>query len=109
MPSSDRGEKRPGDARRAADRHHDQEVDHVFEREGRIEAEDFRTERAAEAGEAGAEGKCQPNMRVDIDAEPARDALVVDRGAQPAAETRLARMNCSAIVSTPQTTMISSR
>ena len=41
----------------AADRHHDQEVDHEFQREIRIEPEDFRAERAAEAGEAAAEGE----------------------------------------------------
>src|SRR5215510_10150012 len=31
-----RGHERTGDARGAADRHHDQKIDHVFEREGRI-------------------------------------------------------------------------
>ena len=32
--------------------------------------------------------KVRANTRVDVDAEPARDARVVDRGAQPAAEAR---------------------
>src|SRR6202163_703717 len=32
-----RGEERPGDARRAADRHHDQKIDHELERKIRIE------------------------------------------------------------------------
>ena len=106
----DRGEERPGDARRAADRHHDQKVDHVFEREGRIEAENFRAQRAAEAGKPGAEGEGEREHRADIDAEPARHAPVVDRGAQPAAEAGLGEdATASAIVSRPQITMISSR
>src|SRR5246127_5748469 len=82
-----RGGEGTGDARRAADRHHDQEVDHVFEREGRIEAENFGAERAAESREARSDGKRQAEDRVDVDAEPAGNARVVDRGAQPAAET----------------------
>src|SRR3954471_7924808 len=43
--------KRPRDARGAAHGHDDQKVDHEFEREARIEPEDFRAERAAEARE----------------------------------------------------------
>ena len=53
-----------------------------------IEAEDLRAERAAEPGKARAEREGHGEHRVDIDAEPARDALIVDRGAQPAAEAR---------------------
>src|SRR5262249_54866655 len=82
-----RGGEGTGDARGAADRHHDQEVDHVFERKGRIEAENLGAERAAESGEARPDGKRQAEDRVDVDAEPAGDARVVDRGAQSAAET----------------------
>src|ERR1043165_5862989 len=44
-----RGDERPGDARGAADGDHDQKVDHEFERELRVEAEDLGAERAAEA------------------------------------------------------------
>src|SRR5450755_1130207 len=87
----ERGEKRTRDARRAADRHHDQEVDHEFEREGRIEAQDFGAERAAEAGEARPESEGERENPIDIDAQPARYAAVVDRGAQAAAETRVGK------------------
>ena len=75
----ERGEERSGDARGAADRHHDQEIDHEFQREGRVEAEDLRAERAAEAGEAGAEREGEREHAVDVDAEPARHARVIDR------------------------------
>src|SRR4029078_7237873 len=47
-----RREKRPGDAGRAADGDHDQEVDHELQRKIRIEAEDFGAQRAAKAGKA---------------------------------------------------------
>ena len=53
-----------------------------------IEAQDFRAERAAEAGEAGADREGDGKHRADLDAEPARHARIVDRGAQPAAEAR---------------------
>src|ERR1044072_2918101 len=43
-----RGDERAGDARRAADRHHDQEVDHELEWEVRVEPEDLGAERAAQ-------------------------------------------------------------
>ena len=49
----------------------------------------FGAERAAEAGEAGAEGEGEGEHPIDVDAEPARHAAVVDRGAQPAAEAGL--------------------
>src|SRR3954470_19474461 len=81
-----RGDERSGDARGAADCHHDQKIDHVFEREGRVEAENLGPERPAEAGKAGPEGEGQGKDRIDVDAEAARDPRVVDRRAQPAAE-----------------------
>src|SRR5712691_579410 len=49
---NDRGEERPGNARGAADRHHDQKVDHELERKLRVEAENLGAERAAEARQA---------------------------------------------------------
>ena len=64
-------------------------VDHVFEREGRIETENFRAERTAKPGEPGAEGEGDRKDRADIDAEAARYALIIDRGAQAAAEAGL--------------------
>ena len=48
--------------------------------------EDLGAERAAEAGQARAEREGEREHRVDVDAEAARDARVVDRGAQAAAE-----------------------
>src|SRR5579883_173043 len=85
----DRGDERARDAGGAADRDDDEKVDEVLEREDRIEAEDLRAERAAERSEPGAEREGETEHCADIDAEPARDALVVDRGAQPAAEPGL--------------------
>src|SRR3981189_716811 len=56
-----RGQKRPGDAGRAADSHHDQKVDHEFQRKIRIEAEDLRAQGTAETGETAParESKCE--------------------------------------------------
>ena len=85
-PMQQRGDERTGDAGGAADRHHDQEIDHVFERKGRIEAENLGPERPAKAGKARPEREGQGEHRVDVDAEAARDPRVVDRRAQPAAE-----------------------
>src|SRR5258705_492330 len=82
----DRGKERPGDARRAAYRDDDEEVDHVFERKDGIEAENLRAQGAAEAGEPRADRKRDGEHRPHIDAEPARLALIVHGGAQPAAE-----------------------
>src|SRR4029453_6100531 len=62
-----RGYERPGDARGAADRHHDQKIDHVFEREGRIEAENLGAERPAQPGEPGPDGEGEREHRVDVD------------------------------------------
>ena len=83
-----RGEERPGDAGGAADRHHDQEVDHEFQRKIRIEPEDLRAQRAAEAGKAAAEREGEGEHLRHVDAEPAGGARIVDRRAQPAAEPR---------------------
>src|SRR5450432_3216318 len=55
----ERRQKGPRDRGRAADGHNDQEVDHEFEREIRIKAEDFRAQRAAEACESATKGKCK--------------------------------------------------
>ena len=55
----------------------------------RIEAEDFGAERAAKSREPGAERERDAKHRADIDAESARHALIVNRGAQAAAEPRL--------------------
>ena len=86
MPSSVGGGERAADRAEPADRDHDQHVDQVGEREGRIEADDLDRERAAEAGEPAAEREGEREGAVDIDAEAARHALVVDRGAHLRAE-----------------------
>ena len=54
----------------------------------RIEPEDLGAERAAEAGKPGAEGEGEGEHLRHVDAEPARRARIVDRGAQAAAEAR---------------------
>src|SRR5450755_4987604 len=87
----ERGEKRARDARSAADRHHDQKVDHEFEREGRIEPQNFGAERAAEAGKARPKGEGKGENPIDIDAQPARHAAIVDRGAQATAKARVGK------------------
>src|SRR5262249_42678725 len=74
-----RGGERTGDAGGTADRYHDQEIDHVFEREGRIESENLRAQRAAEPGQAGTYGEGQGEHGVDVDAQSAGDARIVDR------------------------------
>jgi hypothetical protein len=85
----DGGHEGAGDARGTADGHDDQEIDQVFERKIRIEAEDLGAERAAERGQARPEREGESEHRPDVDAQPARHALVIDRRAQPAAEPRL--------------------
>ena len=65
---------------------HDQHIDQIGEREGRLEADNLDRERAAEAGEPGAEREGQRERAIDVDAEPARHALVIDRGAHLLAE-----------------------
>ena len=52
----------------------------------RIETDDLDGQRAAEPGEPGAEREGDGEGAVDIDAEAARHALVVDRGAHLGAE-----------------------
>src|SRR6267154_5667317 len=63
-------EKRPGDAGRTADGHHDQKIDHEFQRKIRIESQNLRAQGAAEAGQTAAEreGKCKYLRRVDAEA-----------------------------------------
>src|SRR5262249_31837024 len=51
-----------------------------------IEPDDLDGERAAEAREPAAERKSDGEHAIDVDAEPARHALVVDRGAHLRAE-----------------------
>ena len=54
-----------------------------------IQADDLDGERAAEAGKPAAERKGDRERRVDVDAETARHALVVDGGAHLGAEARV--------------------
>ena len=54
-----------------------------------IEADDLDGKRAAEAGETAAERKCNGKYRLDVDAEAARHALIVDGGAYLRAEVRV--------------------
>src|SRR5450631_3819668 len=86
-----RGEKRASNARCAPDRHHDQKVDHEFEREAWVETQDLDTERATEAGQARPKGESERENPIDVDAEPARHPSIVDGGAQAAAEARVGK------------------
>src|ERR1044072_2093136 len=76
-----RRDERSGDARRAADGHQDQEVDQELEGEVRIEPEDSRAERAAEARKPRADRERDGEYGVDVDAKPARAAGHNHRGA----------------------------
>ena len=87
MPSSKRCQERPGDAGGAADGHHDQKVDHEFQRKIRIEPEDLRAQRAAQSGKAASEREGEGKHLRHVDAEPAGGAWIVHRRAQPAAES----------------------
>ena len=83
-----RGVEDAGDAAEPADRHHDQEIDQVFERILRIEAEKLGAEPAAERRHAAAEGEGDGEQPIDVDAERFRHAPVVDRGADLRADAR---------------------
>src|SRR6266581_7666091 len=72
-----RGQKRSGDRGRSADGHHDQEVDHEFEREIWIEAEDFRAQRAAKAGKPATKSKGEGKYLRYVDAEATRGARII--------------------------------
>ena len=76
--------------RRAADRDDDQEIDHELERERRIEAEDLRAERAAEAGEAGADRE----RRRRRSAPTLMPSPRATRGSSTAARSRLPKRVC---------------
>ena len=86
MPSTRGGGERAADRAQAADRDHDQHVHQVGEGEGRVEADHLDGERAAQPGEAAAEREGEHEGAVDVDAQAARHALVVDRRAHPRAE-----------------------
>src|SRR4030088_3610385 len=74
-----RGNEGAGNRAEPADRDHDQDIDQVGEGEGVIEADYLDGKRPAEAGKTAAERKGDGEDAIDIDAEAARHALVVDR------------------------------
>ena len=86
MPSTTGGGERAGDRAEAADRHNDQDVDQISQRERGIETDDLDGERAAQPGKPAAEREGDGEGAVDVDAEAARHALIVDRGAHAGAE-----------------------
>ena len=77
-----------GDLPEPADRDHDQEVDQVFERVLRIEAEELGAEPAAERRHAAAEREGDGEQAIDIDADRFGHAPVVDGGADLGADPR---------------------
>src|SRR5216683_3122564 len=77
------------DRAQAADRDDDQHVDEVSEGEGMVEADHLDGERAAEARQPAAEGEGDGERAVDVDAQAARHALVVDRSPHLRAEARV--------------------
>src|SRR6185437_10092923 len=72
----------------ATDADDDQKEHEVFDGKARIEAERVDAERAAEPGEAAADGEGDGEDAVDVDADAERDAPVVDRGADHGAKAR---------------------
>ncbi len=85
----DRRDQRSDDAAAAAGGDDDEEVDEVLDREARIEPEHLDAECAAQSGQGRAERERDAEHAIDIDAQAARGARVVDRGAQLRAEARM--------------------
>src|SRR6267143_539604 len=73
------GGERAADRAQAADRDDDQHVDEVSEGEGMVKADHLDGERAAQPRQSAAEGEGDGERAVDVDAQAARHALVVDR------------------------------
>ena len=82
----ERREEHAGDLAEPADRDHDQEIDQVFERVLRIEAEELGAEPAAERRHPAAEGEGEGEQPIDIDADRFGHAAVVDGGADLGAD-----------------------
>ena len=72
----------------AADHDHQQEVDQVLEREGRIQPQHVDRERAAQARQPRPQREGDAEQQADVDADTGRRRLIVDRGAQLRAEPR---------------------
>src|SRR5262249_46026826 len=85
-PERPRGDNEPADRAEPADGNHDQDVDEIGEGKCVIEPDDLDGERAAETGKPAAERKSDGEDAIDVDAQPPRHALVVDRGAHLRAE-----------------------
>ena len=81
MPSPTAAANEAADRAEAADRHDDKHVDEIRKGEGRIGADDLDGERAAQPGKPAAEREGEHEGAVDVDAQAARHALVVHRGA----------------------------
>src|SRR5262249_145547 len=77
-----RSDERAADGAEPADGNHDQDVDEIGEGKCVIEADDLDGKRAAEARKPAAERKSDGQDPVDVDAQPARHPLVVDRRAR---------------------------
>src|SRR5262249_54942542 len=71
-----RGGEGAADGAEPADGNHDQDVDEIGEGKCVIEADDLDGKRAAEARKPAAERKSDGEDAVDVDAQPARHALV---------------------------------
>ncbi len=89
IPSTAAAANEPPIGAEPADRDHDQHIDEEAEAEGGVEPDDLDGKRAAEPGKAAAQRESDGEHGVDVDAEPLRDALVVDCGANPGAEARV--------------------
>src|SRR6476469_7879336 len=104
-----RGDERSGDARGAADCHHDQKIDHVFERKGGVEAENLAPSAPPRPARPDPKAKVRVKTALTLMPRP-RATRASSTDARNLLPNRvLERMSCRPTVSSPQTTMISSR
>src|SRR5690606_27527184 len=73
----------------AANRHHDQEIDDVFNGKAGVQAKHFNAQCAAQPGQRRTQSKSQAEYTVNINAHATRRALVIDGCAQLSAKTRV--------------------
>src|SRR5207237_3395358 len=75
-----------GNRSQSADGDDDEDIHKIGQRERRIQSDDLDRQRAAQAGEPAAERKGDHEGAVEVDAQPARHALVIHGGAALTAE-----------------------
>ena len=87
MPSTIAAAKDPEIEPKSADRHDDQHVDEIGERKRGIESDDLDSQRATESGQTASKRERDRERSVDVDAETAGHAFIVDGRAHLGAES----------------------